>query len=40
LRVAAQLIGFEFDRDAHRRFAGPDLPIPAIIHLGEVGGRA
>jgi hygromycin-B 4-O-kinase len=35
-RVNRDVKGFEKDAFAHRRFARPNLPIPAVIHVGQI----
>ena len=36
VRINRQVGGFEKDVFAHRRFARPNLPIPAVIHIGRI----
>lgn len=39
IRVNRTIEGFEKDAFAHRRFARIDLPIPKVLHIGEIEDR-
>jgi hygromycin-B 4-O-kinase len=36
VRISRDVLGFEKDAFAYRRFARPNLPIPAVIHIGQI----